>query len=202
MGTATFGLHSDVEITGLEVPVELGPNRGDVVVVACRFRSTLRLLMDQPRPRGITNHEAALSIQWLTEKQFLQKRLALAHGHNRSLGQRTSELFVKHTDGAAAKHGPGFRAMTPCLTKPSAHQSLIAGELSVMTGHQAESTQCTVQSLQGIAGVEDFKRILQWVATPTINRGIDLNVPPGKHQKCGAELVNRDAQNPVHVQNR
>ena len=71
-----------------------------------------------------------------------------------------------------------------------------------MAGHQPESTKGTVQSLQGIAGIEDLKGILKRVPTPTINGGIDLNVPPGEHQESGAELINRDPQNPVHVQNR
>ena len=71
-----------------------------------------------------------------------------------------------------------------------------------MTGHQPESTKGTVQSLQGIAGIEDLKGILQRVTAPTINGGIDLNVPPREDQKSGAKLVNGDAQNPMHIQNR
>ena len=71
-----------------------------------------------------------------------------------------------------------------------------------MAGHQPKSTKGTVQSLQRIAGVEDLKGILQRVTSPTINGGIDLDVPPGEHQKSGAELINGDAQNPVHIKNR
>ena len=59
-----------------------------------------------------------------------------------------------------------------------------------------------MQALQRITGVKDLERILKRIAPPPIDRRIDLDVSPGEHQQGGAELINRDAQNPVHVQNR
>ena len=38
---------SDIEITTFQVPIQLGPDRGDVVVIAGGFGPTFRLLMDQ-----------------------------------------------------------------------------------------------------------------------------------------------------------
>tara|TARA_B100001094_G_scaffold151523_1_gene146703 strand:- start:168 stop:599 length:432 start_codon:yes stop_codon:yes gene_type:complete len=70
-----------------------------------------------------------------------------------------------------------------------------------VTGHQAEPTQGTMQPFQGISGIKNFKRVLQRVSTASVNRCINLNVPPGKHQKSRAELVNGDPQNPVHIKN-
>ena len=47
VGAAALGLNSNVKVTAFEVPVELGPDRSDVVVIAGGFGPTFRLLMDQ-----------------------------------------------------------------------------------------------------------------------------------------------------------
>ena len=46
VGTPSFGLHADVEVARFEIPVELRPNRFDVVVIAGGFDQTRGLLVD------------------------------------------------------------------------------------------------------------------------------------------------------------
>ena len=67
-----------------------------------------------------------------------------------------------------------------------------------MAGHQPKATKSAVQTLQRIAGVEHLKRVLKRIATPPINGGVDLDVPPGGL----TELINRDAQSPMHIKQR
>jgi len=63
MGTTSLGLHADVEVARFEVPVELRPNRFDVVVIAGGFDQTRGLLMDQARARRFAGAEATLTSQ-------------------------------------------------------------------------------------------------------------------------------------------
>ena len=63
MGTTPLGLHADVEVARFEIPVELRPNRFDVVVIAGGFDQTRGLLMDQARARRFAGAEATLTSQ-------------------------------------------------------------------------------------------------------------------------------------------
>ena len=37
------------------------------------------------------------------------------------------------------------------------HQALVAVQFAVMTGHQPQATESTVQTLQRVAGIEDLE---------------------------------------------
>ena len=71
-----------------------------------------------------------------------------------------------------------------------------------MGGHQPQTTQGTVKALERVAGVKDLEGVLQGVTTTAVDRGINLNVPPGEHQKRGAELIHSGDQHPLHVEHR
>ena len=88
-----------------------------------------------------------------------------------------------------------------CLAKTGSHQTLITEQLSVMTGHQPQSTQGTVQALERIAGVKNFEGVLKGVAATAVDRCVNLNVPPGEHQEGGAELIHGGDQHPLDVKN-
>ena len=90
--------------------------------------------------------------------------------------------------------------MTTGLSQSGSHQTLIAEQLSVMGGHQPQTTQSTVQALERIAGIEHFKGVLKWIATPAVDGRVDLDVPPGEHQKRGAELIDGGEQDPLNVE--
>ena len=92
--------------------------------------------------------------------------------------------------------------MTSGPTQPESDQSLIAREFAVMAGHQPKATESAVQTFQRIAGVEHLKGVLKRIATPPIHGGVNLDVPSGEHQEGGTELINRDAQNPMHIKHR
>ena len=92
--------------------------------------------------------------------------------------------------------------VTTGVLEPFTNETLVPTKLAVMTGHQAKSAERTMQTLQGILRVKDFERVLKRVATTAINRRVDLNVPPGKHQQCGLELINGVQQNPLDIQDR
>jgi hypothetical protein len=64
-------------------------------------------------------------------------------------------------------------------------------QLAVMAGHQSQATKSAVKTLEWIASVKDFERVLKRVAPTTVNRGVNLNIPPRKHQQSGAKLIHR-----------
>ena len=80
--------------------------------------------------------------------------------------------------------------MAPSSAKALTHQPLIAMQLSVMAGHQPQSTERPMQTFQGIAGIEHFKGVLQWIAPPAVHRGVNLNISPREdkqqHKKWAA----------------
>ena len=62
------------------------------------------------------------------------------------------------------------------------------------------AAQGSAQPPQGVACVKDLEGILQRVAPPTIYRGINLDIPPRKHQQGGPKSINAGAQNPVDIE--
>jgi len=82
------------------------------------------------------------------------------------------------------------------------HQPQIAPELSVEGPHQAQTAQGTPQALEGIAGIEHFKGVLQRVAAAAVHRRVDLDVAPGEHQQGGAKGLHHLGEHPLHIEHR
>ena len=158
--------------------------------------------MNQSWPRAFSHHEAAFALQRVAAKKLLQQRLPFTDGHHGALGKRPSELLVKDTDGSAAKNGSGLGMVTTGVLEPFTNETLVPTKLAVMTSHQAKSAERTMQTLQGVLRVKDFERVLKRIATTAINRRVDLNVPPRKHQQRGLELINGVQQNPLDIKDR
>ena len=147
--------------------------------------------MDQTRPGGLADHIAALIADGLAAHQGLQQQLAFSHRHHGALRQPAAQLLVEDADGTAAKHHPGSGLVAPRPTQAAANQAHVAQQLAVVGAHEPQAPNGTPQALEGIAGIEHLKRVLQGVAAAAIDGGVDLDVAPGKHQQGGAELVNR-----------
>ena len=158
--------------------------------------------MNQPWSDGFAHNEAALGMNGLTVDQLFKERLSFPDRDDGSLWQGTPQLLIKHTDGTTTQHGAGLGMMAPRPFHALAHQRLVAEQFAVVARHQPQTTEGPMQPFQRIAGIKHFKRVLKWVATAPIHRGIDLNVSPGEHQKRGTELIDGDAQHAMHVQHR
>ena len=126
MGAAALGLDAHVEVTAVEIPVELGPNLGDVGVVAGGFIHASRLLVDQPGPGCLTRQKAALRSQGFAADQLLQQGLPFSHRHHGALGQLAAQLLIKHTHRAPSQHSGGLGLEAAGPTQAAAHQPQIA----------------------------------------------------------------------------
>ena len=202
MGTAALGLHAHVEVARLQVPVELGPDGGDVVVIAGGFLHTPRLLVNQAGPGGLPGQEAALGRQRLAADQLLQQRLPLPHRHHRAAGQLAAQLFVKDAHRTAAQHRQSIGAKAAGGGQAPAQQAQVAPQLAIEGRHQPQSTHGSPQPPQRIAGVKNLEGMLQGIAAPAIHGGIDLDVAPGKHQQRRPKAADRGQQHPLHIQQR
>ena len=202
VGAAALRLYADVEVTALEIPVELGPDRGDVVVIAGGFLHPGRLLMDQTRPGLLTGEEAAFSGKRLAPNQFLEQRLPLPHGDHRAGRKALAELFIEDADGPASQDSRGLGDKPSGPLEPPAHQAQIPPELSIKRSHQAQPPQSPPQPPHRIAGIEHLEGVLQRVPAPAVHRGVDLNVTPGEHQQRGPEGRHRGQEHPLHIEHR
>ena len=90
--------------------------------------------------------------------------------------------------------------MSTSTLQTLANKVLIAMKLPVVAGHQPQATQSSMQALQRVAGIEHLKRVLQRVATPTVHRRIDLDIPPGEHEQRGLELIDGGQQHTLDIQ--
>ena len=201
MGAAAFGLDAHVEVATLEIPVELGPNRFDVGVVASSFLHAGGLLMDQPGPGRLAHHKTAFTGEGVAANQFLQQGLALSHRHHRALGQAAAQLFVENAYGPTPENGRGLGAKLLGPFEAAAHQAQVAPKLSVERCHQLQAAQGTSQPLEGIAGIEHLEGVLERIASPSIDGGIDLDIAPRKHQQAGLESAHRCVEHPLDIQN-
>ena len=108
MGATALGLHPHVEIAGLEVPVELRPDRFDVAVVAGGFHQSAGLLVNQSRTGWLTSAEAALPFQRLTPQQLLQQGFPLTYRNHRAPGQQGSQLLIEDAGGTTPQNRLGL----------------------------------------------------------------------------------------------
>ena len=79
-------------------------------------------------------------------------------------------------------------------------QTQVAPKLAIERAHQLHPAQGTTQAPQWIAGVKNFKRVLQRIAAAPINGRIDLDISPGEHQQGGPESIDRGPKHPVNIQ--
>ena len=126
VGAAPLSLNTDVEIAAVEVPIELRPDRGDVVVVAGRLLHAGGLLVNQTRPWRVSRQETSLVREGLPAQELLQQRLTLTDGDDGAAGETFAELFVEDTDGAAAKNRLGLGVMAPRPPQAAAHKAQVA----------------------------------------------------------------------------
>ena len=59
-----------------------------------------------------------------------------------------------------------------------------------------------MQTLQRVFGIKNLEGVLQGITPTAINRGIDLNISPRKHQQGGLELIHCVHQDTLNIQNR
>ena len=109
-------------------------------------------------------------------------------------------MLIKDAGGAPTEDGLSLRLVATGSSETTSNQAQIAPELAIKRTHQLQSAQGAAQSPQRIACIKHLEGILQRVAPATINRGINLDIPPGEHQQGGPKSINAGAQNPIDIE--